>query len=154
MTITLIFIVITHPVSIRLLILTNSILVVLLIGLRFKNIWFSYILFLVIVGGLLILFLYITNTASNEKFKISKPLILIILTSLIIWIYTITINKFLLYNEFIINEKTPNLELTIIKFFLIPRNPIIFLIIIYLLITIIISVKITDINKGPLRNIK
>lgn len=41
----------------------------LITGLMGGSYWFSYILVLVFLGGVLVLFLYMTSLASNEKFE-------------------------------------------------------------------------------------
>lgn len=143
-----------HPVSLRIIIFIQVIIIALICGLISNKFWFSYILFLVIIGGLLILFLYITNVASNEKFKPSKYVkILLILFSLTIIpllildkFYRFSVNSlwFLEYNNQLI-------ETILIKFYNYPSIKIIIIIIIFLILTIIIAVKITNIKKGALR---
>lgn len=136
--------------SIGVLILIQTILVCLTLGSLYKNFWFSYILILIIIGGLLILFIYITRIASNEKFKFNIKIILI-LTLLII--LTLIINNY----SFEINELTyiNNLNIwnSIRKYYNFPNYKITIFIIIYLLITLIVVVKISKTNKGPLRQI-
>ena len=45
--------------------LIQTILVSIISGLITKTFWFSYILFLVFLGGILVLFIYVTSLASN-----------------------------------------------------------------------------------------
>lgn len=146
-----------HPLSMGLTLLTQTIIVSLIIGFFRFNYWFSYILFLVIIGGILVLFIYITRVASNEIFKYSYKLLFIILTliSIILTRY-LFIDPFIIYinniniesHEYTIN---PIINISINKYLNYPTNLIIYIIIIYLLITLIAVVKITNIKQGPLR---
>jgi NADH-ubiquinone oxidoreductase chain 6 len=46
----------------------QTIITFLIRGLINKRFWFQYILFIVFVGGMLVLFIYLTRLASNECF--------------------------------------------------------------------------------------
>nr|YP_010983242.1 NADH dehydrogenase subunit 6 [Hypselodoris whitei]WOK01424.1 NADH dehydrogenase subunit 6 [Hypselodoris whitei] len=59
-----------NPVSMVGMIVAISVLFVSFISL-FSSFWFSYVLFLVYVGGLLVLFIYICLISSNYPFKFS-----------------------------------------------------------------------------------
>lgn len=147
----------THPLSIGLILLIQTILVSLLCGIIYYTYWFSYILFLVIIGGILILFIYITSLASNELFNLNVNNFII---TLFIFFLLITISYF--YDNFLFliknfetnsinnlinNENAYNL----IKLYNNPTINITLIVINYLLLTLIIVVKITDISYGPLR---
>lgn len=122
--------------------------------------WLSYILFLVIIGGMLILFTYITRIASNETFTFSNKLILIILvisliSSLIFlvdktFLYQIFKTRDILTNNNILNFIKDN-DIILNKIYNKPRNIISLILINYLFLTLIIVVKITNVNYGPLR---
>jgi len=156
------FIQINHPLAIGLVLLIQTLFICFITGFLTKTFWFSYILFLVFLGGILVLFIYVTSLASNEIFNLSIKLIIL---SLIILILTIIINffidkniiiSFLNNNEIIQNIiinfiKENNLNLN--KLYNYPSNIITLLLINYLLITLIAIVKITNIFYGPLRPI-
>nr|AUJ21243.1 NADH dehydrogenase subunit 6 [Hypselodoris bullocki] len=59
-----------NPVSMVSMVVTTSVLFVSMISFFF-SFWFSYVLFLVYVGGLLVLFIYICLVSSNYPFKFS-----------------------------------------------------------------------------------
>lgn len=149
----------THPLSLGLLILTYTIITCIIIGLIRSNFWFSYILILIIIGGLLILFIYITRTASNEKFKFNKYIIFIIISLFIITIFINNINLYLI-NQNINNEilhkidLIRNFYLNLNKFLNYPNSNIFLILVFYLLISIIAVVKITKVKFGPLRQFK
>lgn len=129
-------------------------------GLLRLNFWYSYILVLVIIGGLLVIFIYITRIASNEKFKFNKNIIIIILLIIFIMLIIFIIkNNYLYYNnlnnEIITNLNLKyNLNLSLRKFINFPNSNLFILIIFYLLIAIIAIVKISKFNYGPLRQLK
>lgn len=155
-TFSILFVFIKHPISLGRILLAQTITTCLTIGLININYWYSYILFIIIIGGLLILFIYITRIASNEKFKISN--ILLIFTFFIVRTLTITfffIDFFFLnYPNFSISINNINysfIPLFSNKYINFPLNFIFIFTIFYLLICLIARVKICSIYKGPIR---
>lgn len=147
--------------SIGLILLIQTTTLALLTGLISFNFWFSYILFLVIVGGILVLFIYITSLASNEIFSLSINLTLvftIITLSIIITIFiidhsiisTIIKTSSTIEINLLINTFNENL-ITLNKIYNPPNNLITILLINYLLLALIAVVKISRTNYGPLR---
>nr|AXS65277.1 NADH dehydrogenase subunit 6 [Cerambycidae sp. 6 KM-2017] len=153
----IIFPLVNHPLTLGLILLIQTIIISLITGLMNLNFWFSYIVFLIMVGGMLILFIYMTSIASNEKFKFSSKLFMLMMPLTIIMTMFLLMDKFLMNTSMInyelINQtlNTPNFNLTLNKFVNWPLNMNFMLIIIYLLITLIMVVKITNIQYGPLR---
>nr|QWE50974.1 NADH dehydrogenase subunit 6 [Planorbella pilsbryi] len=74
----------TSPVSLGMLLFLTSVFVVLVTNFLL-SMWYSYILFLVYVGGLLVLFIYMCMMSSNEKFFARIPNFLFII--LILWYF-------------------------------------------------------------------
>nr|UTE83887.1 NADH dehydrogenase subunit 6 [Trichogomphus mongol] len=146
---------VTHPISMGMILLTQTIIITLTIGFFHTNFWYSYILFLIMVSGMLVLFAYMTSVASNEKFSPSIKIftmisLIIILFSLILLFmdsYYININNILSENI----TQTQNYTMSMNKYFNYPNMFIMLMLIIYLLITLIAVVKITKIKMGPLR---
>nr|URQ17586.1 NADH dehydrogenase subunit 6 [Brontispa longissima] len=139
-----------HPINMMLTIITQTILISLISSLMMKIQWFSYILFLVMIGGMLIIFMYMTNVASNEKFpKMKNLFFLASIPFALLSLLTLT-DKFWMFTE--INFKSSNLlELSLKKFYMFPLSTMMILIMVYLLITMIMVVKLTQTNMGPLR---
>nr|YP_010692649.1 NADH dehydrogenase subunit 6 [Necrodes nigricornis]WBV80473.1 NADH dehydrogenase subunit 6 [Necrodes nigricornis] len=147
------FIFMTHPLSMGLILLSQTILIALMTGYISMNFWFSYILFLIMIGGMLVLFIYMTSVASNEKFKFSMLILMMnifimILFSPLNFIDNTLISPNNLNMENILNEE---IFLSLSKFFNYPSSIILIMMIIYLFITLIAVVKITNISYGPLR---
>jgi hypothetical protein len=62
----IIFLQLSHPVLIGILLCINALVVILLIGIYLGIFWFSYLGFLVLLGALLILFMYVISLVANE----------------------------------------------------------------------------------------
>lgn len=148
--------------SIGFILLVQTTLTFVITGWLAKNFWFSYILFLVFIGGILILFIYIASISSNEKFNLSitnyiKIFIAILIFLIIIWILSnnffidlitnnnesilLSNNIYLIKENLLINSKIYNSPNNFITTFLIN----------YLLLNLIIIVKITNLYEGPFR---
>nr|YP_009489514.1 NADH dehydrogenase subunit 6 [Euryades corethrus]SPP23417.1 NADH dehydrogenase subunit 6 [Euryades corethrus] len=153
-----------HPISMGFMILSQTLLTCLLLGLINYTYWFSYILFLVFMGGLLVLFIYVSSIASNELFNFNffyKNYIVLFI--LIIFFFSIMFMYNLNWLNFYFNYDMKNLfnmfiffnnenKINISKLY---NNQILYLMImmiIYLFITLIAVVKITNIFYGPLRS--
>nr|YP_009995490.1 NADH dehydrogenase subunit 6 [Ochthebius sculptoides]QNP09945.1 NADH dehydrogenase subunit 6 [Ochthebius sculptoides] len=148
----MIFLFMIHPLSMGMILLMQTILISLITGFLNFNYWFSYILFLIMIGGMLVLFTYMTSVASNEKFNINNKLILMIITMLMMMILLLFNDKFLIMNNNLNNFIYMNYNYYMLsKFYNNPSNYIMFLMIIYLFITLIAVVKITKFQLGPLR---
>nr|YP_008080992.1 NADH dehydrogenase subunit 6 [Cermatobius longicornis]AGA84609.1 NADH dehydrogenase subunit 6 [Cermatobius longicornis] len=137
----------SHPVSFISATIAQTLLVALTTSILQKSFWYGYILFLIFLGGMLVLFSYMATLASNERFKLS-------LNMSFMMPITFTLTLALLYT--ITPEMTDplpftNTTLLMNKFY--SQNALLTLIIIsYLLITLLIVVKISDISQGPVRS--
>nr|YP_010329834.1 NADH dehydrogenase subunit 6 [Trabala vishnou]AOV63372.1 NADH dehydrogenase subunit 6 [Trabala vishnou guttata]UNP54583.1 NADH dehydrogenase subunit 6 [Trabala vishnou] len=153
----------THPLSMGLMILTQTLLMCLLTGMLIKTYWFSYILFLTFLGGLLVLFIYVTSIASNELFSLnfnSKIYYLILFMFILIfslnfynlnWMnlsFNLEMINLFFTDLFFNNENKMNLN----KLYNNQTYMMMMMMIIYLFITMIAIVKITNIFYGPLRS--
>nr|YP_010692454.1 NADH dehydrogenase subunit 6 [Cepora nerissa]WBV74607.1 NADH dehydrogenase subunit 6 [Cepora nerissa] len=153
---------INHPLAMGLLILCQTMLLSLLMGMYINTYWFSYILFLVFLGGLLVLFIYVSSIASNELMKFStKMKINLILLSSLLFLMLIMTKNYMFYDIFFNDEMNNfNQNLLIFNSYNIKLSKLydkqtfmmIMMIIIYLFITLIAVIKITNIFFGPLRS--
>nr|WKU83941.1 NADH dehydrogenase subunit 6 [Eristalinus sepulchralis] len=157
-----IFLQMNHPLSMGLMLLIQTMMVCCITGLMTKSFWFSYILFLIMIGGMLVLFIYMTSLASNEMFSLSMKMTIISIITLIIMMFMIFfMDKMLMTFNSMNNEMNSisNLNsyisensLNLIKLYNYPTNMITILLINYLLITMIASIKITKLFYGPIRS--
>nr|ATL63087.1 NADH dehydrogenase subunit 6 [Cassida circumdata] len=151
LSLSLMFLMPNHPVMMMMIIIIQAMLICLMCGLLTNMWWFSYLTFMVMVGGMLILFMYMTNTASNEKFKtskIKKMLIKILISLLMLTLMFKDINE---YTSNWLNINNKEMSLVIMKYYNYPSNSILFMVMIFLLVTLIMTVKVTEIYKGALR---
>nr|YP_010954794.1 NADH dehydrogenase subunit 6 [Hemisodorcus derelictus]WMW30179.1 NADH dehydrogenase subunit 6 [Hemisodorcus derelictus] len=143
-----------HPLSLGLLLLIQSTLIALISGWMNITFWYSYILLLIMIGGMLVLFLYMTSVASNEKFKFSLPLLFIFTLLMLILIPSNFMDQWFTSSKILISENiffTFSL-LSLNKFLNFPAIMISVMLIIYLLITLIVVISISKFKQGPLRN--
>nr|UBU97891.1 NADH dehydrogenase subunit 6 [Myrmecophilus kubotai] len=141
------FLLINTPLNMSILLLIKALLATQMMLLINSTSWFSYILFLVFLGGMMVLFIYITTLAPNEmtSMKISHLLILATMSSLIMLkvkpsplILTQSLNMFTSTQLINLYTILP-MKLTLILMG-------------FLLMTLIIVIKISNITKGPLRS--
>nr|YP_010834391.1 NADH dehydrogenase subunit 6 [Luperomorpha xanthodera]WFQ81660.1 NADH dehydrogenase subunit 6 [Luperomorpha xanthodera] len=152
----ILFIFLSHPLSCGMILLIQTIFTALISGMMNFNYWFSYVLFLIMIGGMMILFIYMTSIASNEKFKMNMNLLIISLMILFMMIILNFIDFFYLNNLISTMDMTNqnlyfNNNFSMSKYFNFPNNLMTTLMIMYLLITLIAVVKITDKKTSPMR---
>nr|YP_009689679.1 NADH dehydrogenase subunit 6 [Sabethes undosus]QEE94408.1 NADH dehydrogenase subunit 6 [Sabethes undosus] len=158
--ISFIFMQMKHPLAMGLILFIQTCLISMIMGIFIQTFWFSYILFLIFIGGMLILFIYITSLSSNEMFSFSIKL------SILFWCYFILflilfmfLDKFF-FDTFIFNNEMFSLMnssfineniISLNKMYNFPTNMISIILINYLFLTLLMTVKITKKNYGPLR---
>nr|AND95991.1 NADH deshydrogenase subunit 6 [Onthophagus cf. tragus] len=143
-----------HPLSMGMILLIQTINLSLYMGYLNSNYWYSYILFLIMIGGMLVLFIYMTSVASNEKFYPSIKLFIFSMSMIFLYMFIkMIINPFYLsinnnFNEY---QQMTDINLSLNKYFNFPNSIIMYLLIMYLLITLLVIVKITNFKSGSLR---
>nr|ASY97999.1 NADH dehydrogenase subunit 6 [Theopropus rubrobrunneus] len=149
------FLFLNHPLSMGLILFLQTICMCLISGLMSMSFWFSYILLLIYLGGMLILFMYVTSLASNEMFLYSNKtfLLIIFFPITLMMIYYFKVNYYMNSYENLENNLTLNLlpNNFLMKMYNQPINMMLILIASYLFLTLIAVVKIINISKGPLR---
>nr|YP_009503159.1 NADH dehydrogenase subunit 6 [Metopograpsus quadridentatus]AXA13761.1 NADH dehydrogenase subunit 6 [Metopograpsus quadridentatus]AYU57087.1 NADH dehydrogenase subunit 6 [Metopograpsus quadridentatus]UBD09537.1 NADH dehydrogenase subunit 6 [Metopograpsus quadridentatus] len=156
LTLSILFTQLSHPLAMGLTLLIQTMLISITAGFSMYSFWTSYILFLVFLGGMLVLFIYVTSIASNEPLTfISSFLIffslMFVLSFLCFFLDPMLISyptslpimdspTFFISTPFTINwiYNTPSMVFTIF-------------IISYLLLMLLVVVKIVTLFKGPLR---
>nr|YP_010241220.1 NADH dehydrogenase subunit 6 [Neostromboceros nipponicus]QTH79157.1 NADH dehydrogenase subunit 6 [Neostromboceros nipponicus]UQS76355.1 NADH dehydrogenase subunit 6 [Neostromboceros nipponicus] len=154
-----IFMMMNTPLSLGFMLMIQTLLFTLIMSITTFNFFYLYILFLVMIGAMLILLIYVSTLSSNKMFKLkSKTLIISSISFFFILLSTKIINmKFMNFNnnmDFIFNYEINNnfnLIFSLNKLYNKPSNQMMILLINYLLITLFIVVKIINIKMGPLR---
>nr|AML25767.1 NADH dehydrogenase subunit 6 [Scolytinae sp. BMNH 1274287] len=118
--------------------------------------WFGYILFLVMVGGMLVAFIYMTSIASNEKFdfpQVYTLLFIMMMAVILMGLATILPNQLLSSSLMMLTsqEITSDNKLFLTKIFSNPLSQLPIALMSYLFLTLIMVVKMTDFTKGPIR---
>jgi NADH-ubiquinone oxidoreductase chain 6 len=155
-----IFAQIIHPLAMGLLLLFQTVLIALITGFISPSFWFSYVLFLVFLGGILVLFVYVTRLASNEMFSVSalmliRGVILIVLGILLTFLCDPLFLSFPFFSDLI--SALPSLPFMdsystfLVKLYHAPSTLLTLLLVLYLFLTLIAVVNITNIHEGPLR---
>nr|UAM95679.1 NADH dehydrogenase subunit 6 [Coreamachilis songi] len=162
MTITLmnlIMVSLNHPVAMGTILMIQTTLIAILLGNTYMSFWFSYILFLIFLGGLLVLFIYVASLASNEMFYTNfnpKMLVTIMLLTILLCSLDFLMTPMKLYSMQSLpsNNNLNNLLMeTLSKFYSSTISFMTLSLILYLLLTLIAVVKITKMNLGPLRKL-
>nr|QZK22179.1 NADH dehydrogenase subunit 6 [Amitermes sp. QLD_277] len=140
-----------HPLAMGLMLLIQTTMVCLISGTMYSSFWFSYILFMIMIGGMLVLFMYMTSLASNEMFSPSNKMLMATLMLLPILMYmmpTVTNNKEM-------NTHSTMMENEILTTTTVMYNQMMgtmtTLLVLYMLLTLIVVVNIINVSKGPLR---
>nr|WGO58078.1 NADH dehydrogenase subunit 6 [Rhabdoblatta omei] len=149
----IIFTQMNHPLAMGLILLIQTTLISIITGMSTQSFWFSYVLFLIFLGGMLVLFIYVTSLASNEMFSMSTKLIIlsVIMLPMLFLMYNTHSSSIMsqeTMNFMIINNYT---SLPLIKLYNNPTSIITIMLATYLFLTLIAVVKIINIFKGPLR---
>lgn len=147
-----------HPLIICLLLIFLTIFNSINIRLLYYRHWYSYVIFLIIIGGIIIIFLYFTRFIRNIVIRINwntlikLPIKLFIITIIII-IVIINIQNFIPWNRFIFEVKYINNDNFTNIIFIINKNFNSITSILYLLICLTIIVKIIINKKLTLRKL-
>nr|UEP16629.1 NADH dehydrogenase subunit 6 [Megalotomus costalis] len=139
-----------HPISMGITIISLTITTAMITGLYMGTFWYSYIIMITMLSGMLVLFIYMASVASNEKFK--TPISLIS-SSIIIMLYGIIM--YMNYEEFYmennLNENTLNLEMSLNFLFNTKNKFLTMIMVMYLFFTMATISFIVNITEGPLR---
>nr|YP_010164089.1 NADH dehydrogenase subunit 6 [Scopimera intermedia]QRK27404.1 NADH dehydrogenase subunit 6 [Scopimera intermedia] len=156
MSLSILFVNLNHPLAMGLTLLTQTVFVTLTVGISNFSFWFSYILFLVFLGGMLVLFIYVASLASNEVFLPPSTIaILIIFISVLLSIMLLLIDPIMNMSP----SSLPNVSIQpsastpfiISWIYNSPSMMFTIFIVSYLLLMLIIVVKIVNLFKAPLR---
>nr|QVT11048.1 NADH dehydrogenase subunit 6 [Nasonia vitripennis] len=148
-----------HPLIFCLLLLLLTIFNSMNISLLNYTHWFSYILFLIMIGGMMIIFLYFTSFINNMKMKINWTMFLSLPIKLMMLLMFITMmllmnNTFLPWNNKVMEFFFTNSIYNNINYmFMYNKNISMIITMLYLLMCLTMIVKITINNKLTLRKI-
>nr|YP_009740690.1 NADH dehydrogenase subunit 6 [Ergatettix dorsifera]QID03652.1 NADH dehydrogenase subunit 6 [Ergatettix dorsifera] len=142
-----------QPMKMVIIILMQTMMTTFMMSMKTKSSWFSYMLMIIFIGGMMVLFIYITSITPNEQMKSNITFIMVttlVISSMILITKTpnFTNNETsLMYNMY--NLKPEQLMLN--KMFNMPMYTLSITMMIYLFIALIAVNKISNMKKGPLR---
>nr|YP_009350855.1 NADH dehydrogenase subunit 6 [Ophiotermes grandilabius]AQP27948.1 NADH dehydrogenase subunit 6 [Ophiotermes grandilabius] len=141
-----------HPLAMGLMLLMQTTMVCLISGTMYSSFWFSYILFMIMIGGMLVLFMYMTSLASNEMFSPSNKMMTITLLMMPTLMYIMPTTT---------NSKEMNMHETMMESEVTTTTTVMYnqmmgtmttLLVLYMLMTLIVVVNIINVSSGPLRH--
>nr|QXT43995.1 NADH dehydrogenase subunit 6 [aff. Alyscotermes/Astratotermes sp. BDIT11-5-1c] len=140
-----------HPLAMGMMLLMQTTMVCIISGTMYSSFWFSYILFMIMIGGMLVLFMYMTSLASNEMFSPSNKMMSITLMVMLPLMYMM---------PNVTNNKEMNMHNTMTENDILTATTVMYnqmmgtmttLLVLYMLMTLIVVVNIINVSKGPLR---
>nr|YP_010227823.1 NADH dehydrogenase subunit 6 [Cryptocercus changbaiensis]UDD86596.1 NADH dehydrogenase subunit 6 [Cryptocercus changbaiensis] len=145
-----------HPLAMGMMLLMQTLLVCLMSGLMSQSFWFAYIMFLIFIGGMLVLFIYVTSLASNEMFTLSTKMM--ITGTMMLMMMLMMSNWMMMNNSEMMTNEMLNLsnenQTQLNKLYNEPNGKLTIMLASYLFLALITVVKITNIKSGPLRQMK
>nr|YP_009692488.1 NADH dehydrogenase subunit 6 [Limnogonus intermedius]QEH58913.1 NADH dehydrogenase subunit 6 [Limnogonus intermedius] len=140
----------SHPLSMGFTLIMQTIIISMIMILAIKYSWYSYVLILVMLGGMLVLFMYMASIASNEIMKFSMKFTMI---SVFIFFSFMILNSTEMMTStqesLIMTEVGQNMPMT--KLFNMNSSKLTIMLASYLLITMIYVIYITNTFEGPMR---
>nr|URH16616.1 NADH dehydrogenase subunit 6 [Termitogeton planus] len=150
MTTSLMFTQMKHPMTMGMTLMAQTMMVCLISGMMSKSFWFSYLLFMIMVGGMLVLFMYMTSLASNEMMSSPNKMLTMTAVTLpaMIFLMPNTTNEETNTNSLMENE----IKTTATTMF--NQSTMTIMLVLYMLTTLIVVVNMINISSGPLRHTK
>uniref|UniRef100_A0AB39A598 NADH dehydrogenase subunit 6 n=1 Tax=Sophonia unicolor TaxID=3237925 RepID=A0AB39A598_9HEMI len=139
-----------NPLSMGIMLLLQTLLMIFFMNKMLMSSWFVLITFLMMIGGILILFTYMSSIASNEMFKLNLKMLFII-PLLMLTLDEMMNEKQLMEMENImslLNHET----ISMMKLYNFKSMLLTMMMVLYLLLTMIVVSMIVKKNKGPLRS--
>nr|YP_009406989.1 NADH dehydrogenase subunit 6 [Typhlatya monae]ASA39525.1 NADH dehydrogenase subunit 6 [Typhlatya monae] len=149
---------IIHPLAMGTTLLIQTTIISFMMTFTLKTTWFSYILFLIFLGAMLVLFIYVASLAPNEPLHLSYQLIVILTLTMILTLTLLIIDPLIMSSpvftestemSFFFNPNSSNLSLN--SMYNSSSMKMTLFLILYLLLTLVVVVKITSTHFGPLR---
>nr|QTT57972.1 NADH dehydrogenase subunit 6 [Plectrocnemia sp. 1 YW-2021a] len=154
----LIFIFLKNPINMGTFIMIQTVISCLLMSNLMNYSWMAYINFLVIVGGLMIIFMYMCSLSWNLKIKIKVNIIFMLILIFFTLFYFFMLMKFMSFNKFIMfNNKINNINLlnnykiNMIKFFM--KNSLSMMILMINMLVMILII-INKMNKNMIKPLR
>nr|BCW86849.1 NADH dehydrogenase subunit 6 [Drepanosurus hatanakai] len=135
---------INHPLSFTLCLLLQT---VLMCGmLTTLSPWVSLVLFLIFLGGILVMFLYVASLSANESFVMDSSILLTVAVTVI--------TTLVLWSEIsVTNPSSKSLHQNMDSVLHWTGSPLFLSLTIYLFLALLLIVEFLNVNKKPLRSL-
>nr|YP_002727946.1 NADH dehydrogenase subunit 6 [Orius niger]ABZ02083.1 NADH dehydrogenase subunit 6 [Orius niger] len=141
-----------HPLSMGLMLIIQTIIIAMITGEMTDSFWYSYILVISMVSGMLVLFIYMSSIASNEKFFTSTKMTM---ATIIMLMAMILVSNNNIETNMMKNSKIKLIEfeqmMNMAKMMSTQVMTITIMMVMYLLFTMIVVSHNTNIFEGPMR---
>nr|YP_009643516.1 NADH dehydrogenase subunit 6 [Antilochus russus]APO08959.1 NADH dehydrogenase subunit 6 [Antilochus russus] len=138
-----------HPISLGIMTIIQTFNIAMMMGMIMGSFWFSYIIIIVMLSGMLVLFIYMASIASNEKFQ--TPI------KLLLGLSMVTISSLLMqsmnppfYMDFNKQQSVSNME-PVMLMNMMNNYKMIIMMVVYLFFSMAVISMIVNISEGPLR---
>nr|WPW46811.1 NADH dehydrogenase subunit 6 [Halobates micans] len=142
--------VLKHPLSMGFNLILITFLSSITMSIWMKYTWYSYILVLVMLGGMLVLFMYMASIASNEIMKFSFKTLIMMIISMIVSMALLK-EEIMSYGSTMIQTMDGQQNMSMMKLFNTQSSIITIMMALYLLMTMIYVIFITNTFEGPMR---
>nr|QPB69784.1 NADH dehydrogenase subunit 6 [Artemia urmiana] len=146
--ISMLMLLLNHPLAFIMSLFAQTLLIC--ISLKNISLWISLILFLIFLGGILVMFIYVSSLSANEKFNISLTSFLWTLPTVVIFLLILTDSQMLTSTSLghqrptdymAINFNVGDIALLTYCF-----------VVVYLFLALLLVIDFLNINKKPLRS--
>nr|AXI98646.1 NADH dehydrogenase subunit 6 [Pseudoniphargus morenoi] len=146
----------SSPLFLSVIIIIQTGTLALIISLFSMTSWFSFMLLMIYLSGMMVVFVYISSMASNEMFRLNSKFLLV---SLFLAAFTVVnLTSYMLPPSDSVNFLDINLmQISVIKtmkMFSKSLFTMTILLIVYLLLAMIMVVKNSSFSEGPMRSSK
>jgi len=131
-----------NPLSLLLLIILISLTLAVIFRIALSS-WYSFLIFLIYVSGMLVIFAYFAATTPNQPISVKSSLLNILFISIPVFAYSSKREHFPIIKS---------IELQLSRIYQTENGFVLISITLVLLLTIIIIVKLTKHSKGPIRS--
>nr|ABR27930.1 NADH dehydrogenase subunit 6 [Triatoma infestans] len=144
-----------HPLSMGLTLIIQTLLIAMMTGMMVNMFWFSYILVISMLSGMLVLFIYMASVASNEKFHTSWSMALFIMpflaSSLVLFFIVDQLETSSMWSTMKKSSMSNEQLISLLKLFNPHNMSITILLVSYLFLTMIAVTYVSNVYEGPLR---
>nr|QID48492.1 NADH dehydrogenase subunit 6 [Yunnantettix bannaensis] len=140
-----------QPMILIVIILAQTTLTTFMMSNYNKSSWFNYILMIIFIGGMMVLFIYITSITPNEKNNYLKLLPMMLIMTIMFYLYE---KKTYFHSSETLNMQLNTMspdQMNMKMMFNYPLYSLSIMMMIYLFIALVAINKISNLEQGPLR---